>query len=177
MCFAQAVAIGEALGTLKPIGEFIGQEISASRKRAAELDAAKHEATVAKYRAQAELAAFQAKSELEWDLKWADAATSSWKDELLLIVWLIPTIGLFIPGLREGVEEGFDYLSKFSPDAPQLFMAGWAVIFAATFGLKQALQFMLPGRVANLVGAMNAATPDIPMDKAVAAQRAVSAKK
>src|SRR5690606_30535222 len=111
----------------------------------------------------------------EWDLKWADGALTSWKDEFLLLLWSIPLIGLFIPGLRPYVVDGFEYLKSFNPDAPNMFMAGWAIIFAATFGIKQALSFMLPTRYASLVTAINNASPDIPQEVMPGIQKAVSA--
>jgi hypothetical protein len=123
---------------------------------------AKADAEIAKITAEAELAAYKYKADVEWDLKWADNAQSSWKDEWLVILWSIPLVGLFLPFLRPFIMEGFVFLKQFNPEAPTWFMAGWAIIFAATFGLKQAVQLMLPSRIASLATAMGAISDDIP---------------
>lgn len=176
MCFAQAAAVGEVLGSVAPAAKWIGEKVSQHFDRQDAIVAARTEAEIATLKAKAEIAAYKVKADIEWDLKWADGAVSSWKDEALLILWSIPTIGLFIPGLRPYVIDGFEYLKSFNPDAPSMFMAGWAIIFAASFGIKQALSFMLPTRYASLVSAISNAQPDIPQDVMPEIQKAVSAK-
>lgn len=117
---------------------------------------------VKEMQARSEIALYKVKADVEWDLKWADAAQHSWKDEWLLILWSIPLCGLFIPPLRPYIIEGFEYLKAFNPDAPGWYMAGWSIIFAATFGVKNAIKFMAPGRIANLVSTIANAPDDVP---------------
>jgi hypothetical protein len=165
------------LAYLGPIGEVIkwgSGELSKWSERRDTLKTVTLEAKVASIKAQAEIAAYKAKADLEWDLKWADGASSSWKDEFMLVLWAIPMIGLFIPGIRPFIMEGFEYLKGFHQDAPEWYMAGWAIIFAATFGFKQAASLMLPGKVAKLAGALGSIPDDVPYDIAKAAQGKIS---
>lgn len=155
---------GSWLGKIGEAISWTGGQVANWQAGQTALSTAKLEAKIAALKAEAEIAAYKAKSNLEWDLKWADDATHSWKDEFLLILWSIPTIGLFIPFTRPFIIDGFEYLKTFNPDAPNWYLAGWAIIFAATFGIRQALQFMLPGKFANLVTTMGAVRPDIPDD-------------
>ena len=41
----------------------------------------------------------------------AEATDNSWKDEFALVVLLTPTVLVFIPGMRDHVNEGFAVLS------------------------------------------------------------------
>lgn len=132
-------------------------------RRRREIREAKYNVKIETLKAEAALAPFKVKSDIEWDMKWADrTGRGTWRDELLVVVWLIPTIGIFVPGLREHIREGFDLLRTVHEDGPFLFLAGWGVIFAATFGIKSALHFMLPKRYASLVSAMGSIPQDVP---------------
>lgn len=170
-----AFLLGIVPGLLGIAGK-AGDAVSSWSERQDKLAQAKLDTQLAEETARQNLAAYRVKSETEWDLKWADQASTSWKDEWLLILWSVPTIMLFIPGWpRQTVMEGFDYLKAFNPDAPSWFMAGWAIIFAATFGIKQALQFMLPSRLAGLAKVMGSLPDDIPPEAADrAAQQALA---
>lgn len=151
------------------VSEWIGQKQAINR--------AKVDAQVAKITAEAELAAYKYKADVEWDLKWAEGANTSWKDEWLVILWSIPLVGMFIPFLRDYIMEGFTFLKSFNPDAPQWFMSGWAIIFAATFGLKQAVQIMLPSRIAGMATALGAIGDDIPNTAVEKAHEVISGLK
>jgi hypothetical protein len=164
---------------ISPITSLLGIAINGLtkwREGQQQIAAAKVEATVSEYKAKAELAAYKAKADLEWDLTWAQQAQSSWKDEALLLLWALPTILLFVPGpLRASVMDGFEYLKAFNEDAPTMFMAGWAVIFSATFGMKQAMAFMLPKKAAALAQAFGTIDPDVPMEVAAQVQTNLNA--
>jgi hypothetical protein len=114
--------------------------------------------------AKGELAAHIVKSELEWDLTWAKGAQDSWKDEFLLILWAAPLIMLFIPYLAPYADVGFTNLARYHPDAPKMYMAGWAVIFSAVWGTKAAMRAMAPGRIPELIDKMGQVEDDIPDD-------------
>ncbi|MEW6121292.1 MAG: hypothetical protein AB1698_01665 [Pseudomonadota bacterium] len=141
---------------------FIAKEVSAWAERRDKLQAAELDVQLAEAKSRAELAAYKLKSDIEWDLKWADASSRSWRPEFILVLWSLPTICLFVPGLRGYVMDGFEFLKLFDPNAPAVFMAGWGIIFAATFGMKQALSFMLPGKAAKLAEAFSKVPDDIP---------------
>ncbi|MCC5780540.1 hypothetical protein H7H48_15875 [Nitratireductor sp. B36] len=153
-----------------PFAEVVVREVSAWSERRDTIRKAQLEVEVAELKAKAEIAAYKVKADVEWDLSWADAASRSWKDEFMLIIWAIPLIGLFLPGIRPFVLEGFEYLKTFHPDAPSWYMAGWAIIFAATFGFKQAVALMLPGKAAQLAGVLANIPDDIPSSVAEKAQ-------
>ena len=156
-----------------PFGEFIVKEVASWFQRRDTLKAARLEADLAEIKARAEIAAFKVKADIEWDLSWADQAKNSWKDEFMLILWALPMIGLFIPGIRPFVMEGFDFLRAFHEDAPTWYMSGWAIIFAATFGFKQAAGIMLPGKAAALAGVLANIPDDVPKGVVDKAQSAV----
>lgn len=156
-----------------PFGEMIAKEIAGWSQRRDALKAARLDADVAELKAKAEIAAYKVKADIEWDLKWADQAASSWKDEFMLIIWAMPLIGLFVPGIRPYVLDGFEYLKGFHPEAPLWYMAGWAIIFAATFGFKSAAALMLPGQAGKLAGILGAIPDDIPPAVADKAQSAI----
>jgi len=141
----------------------------------AKIKVAETDTRVALLQAQAEVAAYKVKADIEWDLKWADQASSSWKDEFLLLLWSFPLIGIFIPYTRPFVMEGFEFLKAFNPDAAYWYMAGWSIIFAATFGVRQAASLMLPGSVAKMAGALGELPDDIPEAVVVKAQASVDA--
>lgn len=169
--------ISTLIGPVGEVAKWVGSEISSWREREAARAAARLEAEIAEIKARAELAAYRVKSEVEWDMQWAQAADRSWKDEFLLLLWAAPTIGVFVPGLRPYVEDGFEFLSRFSPDAPTMFMTGWAIIFAATFGIRQAMHLMVPRQKRLLLEAMSQVPDDMPESAVYRASEALKAKK
>jgi hypothetical protein len=158
---------------LIPFGEFLAKEAADWVRRRDTLKEVTLTAEVADIKARTEMAAYRVKADLEWDISWADQASKSWKDEFMLVLWAFPLIGLFIPGIRPFIMEGFDYLRLFHSEAPTWYMAGWAIIFAATFGFKQAAALMLPGKAASLAGILAGIPGDIPPGVADKAQSAV----
>lgn len=145
-----------------PFGEFIAKEVAGWVERRDTLKAAKLDLEIAELKAKSEIVAYKVKADIEWDLKWADQAGNSWKDEFMLILWALPMIGLFIPGIRPYVTDGFDYLKVFNEDVAYWYMAGWAIIFSAVFGFKQAASFMLPGQTGKLATILSNIPDDIP---------------
>lgn len=162
MCLAQIGAATEVLGTLAPAASWVGERLSKWQNDKDRLAAAKLEAETARYNAERDLAAWKAKSDVEWDLEWAKQAGTSWRDEYLTVLFTLPLILLFLPWTREFALEGFNALKVFHPDAPTWFMAGNATVVAAAFGIKQAMNFMLPTRFAALAGVMGSLPDDIP---------------
>lgn len=164
MCLATIKATGEVLGSLAPAAEWVGDRLQKwqdDRDRLAALEMQEREARL---NAEVELAAWKVKADHEWSFEWAKQAGNSWKDEYLTILFTLPLILLFIPTTRPWVLEGFEALKYFHPDAPTWFMGGAAVVVSAAFGMKQALNFMLPARFAALAGVMSAIPDDIPSE-------------
>lgn len=152
------------------LASFVMKEVASWAERRDKLKAAELDVELAEARSRAELAIYKLKSDIEWDLKWADASSRSWRPEFILILWSLPTVCLFIPGLRGYVMDGFEFLKLFDPNAPTVFMSGWAIIFAATFGMKSATSFMLPGRAAKIAEAFAKLPDDIPIEVVERAQ-------
>jgi hypothetical protein len=79
----------------------------------------------------------KATGEIDWDLKMADASASSWKDEWLVILFSIPLILAFIPGMEDIVSSGFQQLEQM----PEWYQYSLGVIVAASFGTRAATKF------------------------------------
>ena len=90
-------------------------------------------------RAEAEAIVMQKKAtgEIDWDLEMAKGSSSSWKDEWLTILFSIPLILAFIPGMEEVVANGFARLNEM----PEWYQYSLGVIVAASFGVRSATKF------------------------------------
>ena len=67
----------------------------------------------------------------------AKGSQSSWKDEWLTILFSIPLILAFIPGMEEVVKNGFAQLQSM----PEWYQYSLGVIVAASFGVRSATKF------------------------------------
>ena len=67
---------------------------------------------VAKAKAEAVIMEKKATGEIDWDLEMAKGSQQSWKDEWLTILFSIPLILAFIPGMEEVVKNGFQQLEQ-----------------------------------------------------------------
>ena len=94
---------------------------------------------VEKTKAEAEAIVMQKKAtgEIDWDLEMAKGSASSWKDEWLTILFSIPLILAFIPGMEEVVANGFLQLQAM----PEWYQYSLGVIVAASFGVRSATKF------------------------------------
>ncbi len=98
---------------------------------------AKVKADVAKAEAEAVVMQRKATGEIDWDLEMARSSASSWKDEWLVILFSIPLILAFIPGMEDVVANGFQQLEQM----PQWYQYSLGVIVAASFGVRSATKF------------------------------------
>jgi|TARA_Y100000033_G_scaffold34286_1_gene32935 hypothetical protein len=98
---------------------------------------AKASANVAKAKAEAAIMEKKATGEIDWDIEMARASSSSWKDEWLVILFSIPLILAFIPGMEGVVQNGFDQLNRM----PEWYQYSLGVIVAASFGVRSATKF------------------------------------
>jgi hypothetical protein len=94
-------------------------------------------AKVAKAKAEAVIMERKATGELDWDLEMAKGSQSSWKDEWLTILFSIPLVMAFIPGMEEVVANGFAQLNSM----PEWYQYSLGVIVAASFGVRSATKF------------------------------------
>ena len=94
-------------------------------------------AKVARAKAEAPIMEKKATGELEWDLEMARGSQSSWKDEWLVILFSVPLILAFIPGMEGVVANGFAQLEAM----PQWYQYSLGIIVAASFGVRSATKF------------------------------------
>lgn len=94
-------------------------------------------AKVARAKAEATIMEKKATGELEWDLEMARGSQSSWKDEWLVILFSVPLILAFIPGMEDVVAHGFQQLEQM----PEWYQYSLGVIVAASFGVRSATKF------------------------------------
>ena len=92
---------------------------------------------VAKAQAEAIVMQKKATGEIDWDLEMAKGSASSWKDEWLTILFSIPVILAFVPGMEEVVANGFARLNEM----PEWYQYSLGVIVAASFGVRSATKF------------------------------------
>ena len=92
---------------------------------------------VAKAKAEAVIMEKKATGEIDWDLEMARGSQSSWKDEWLVILFSIPLILAFIPGMEEVVANGFSQLEAM----PQWYQYSIGGNVAASFGVRSATKF------------------------------------
>ena len=94
-------------------------------------------AKVARAKAEATIMERKATGELDWDLEMAKGSQSSWKDEWLTVLFSIPLVMAFIPGMEEVVANGFARLNEM----PEWYQYSLGVIVAASFGVRSASKF------------------------------------
>ena len=99
-------------------------------------------AKVARAKAEATIMEKKATGELDWDLEMAKGSQSSWKDEWLTILFSIPLILAFVPGMEEVVRNGFDRLNEM----PEWYQYSLGVIVAASFGVRSATRLFGKGK-------------------------------
>ena len=92
---------------------------------------------VAKAKAEAVIMEKNATGEIDWDLEIAKSKANSWADEWLVILFSIPLILAFVPGMEEVVANGFAQLEAM----PQWYQYSLGVIVAASFGVRSATKF------------------------------------
>ena len=102
-----------------------------------ETKAAETKARVAKSEAEAQIMLSRATSEADWEKIMAQGSQNSWKDEWLTILFSIPLILAFIPGMEEVVANGFAQLNSM----PEWYQYSLGVIVAASFGVRSATKF------------------------------------
>ena len=93
---------------LGPISELAGSFMQG------QIEKQKAKATLAqtKAAAEAEIMKTAATHDSKWEIIMAQGTQNSWKDEVITIVVLIPTILVFIPGMEDVVKNGFQRLNE-----------------------------------------------------------------
>lgn len=81
---------------------------------------------------------------IEWDMIMAKGSQDSWKDELWTIVFVIPLVMAFVPGLQPYVKMGFENLEQ----TPDWYLYGVSTLLAAAVGVKKTIGAIKKGRKA-----------------------------
>ena len=91
-----------------PISELAGSFMQG------QINKQKAKATLAqtKAEAEAEIMRTAATHDSKWEIIMAQGTQNSWKDEVVTIVILIPTVLVFIPGMEDVVKNGFARLNE-----------------------------------------------------------------
>jgi hypothetical protein len=82
--------------------------------------------------AKAEIMKTAATHDSKWELLMAESTQTSWKDELVTVIVLVPVVLVFIPGMEKVVENGFNRLSEL-PDWYQYLVF---LVCSAALGIK-----------------------------------------
>ena len=93
---------------LKPLLGVAGQAVSGF----IETKKAKAENKLTEIKANTKLKQQQIAGEVSWEASAVDQMKGSWKDEFVLLALMIPAILVFIPGMTEHGERGFEALHK-----------------------------------------------------------------
>ena len=93
---------------------------------------AKAQLKVTEIKAQTKLKQDQIAGKVAWEQSAVDQMQGSWKDELSLIVLLVPAVFVFIPGMTEHVERGFIALQQL----PEYYQHLLYIAISASFGIK-----------------------------------------
>ena len=119
--------IGAIIGPIATLaGTFLQGQLEKTR--------ANTEVKVATAKAKAAVLEKQVTGEIEWDVEAIKGSTGSWKDEWLTVLFSIPLILAFIPGMGDLVMNGFEQLSEM----PEWYQYSLGVIVAASFGVRSA---------------------------------------
>ena len=116
-----------------PVAELAGTWLNGK----VETSKANASAKVAKAKAEATIMEKKATGEIDWDIEMAKGSSNSWKDEWLTILFSIPLILAFIPGMEDVVKNGFTQLEAM----PEWYQYSVGVIVAASFGVRSATKF------------------------------------
>lgn len=116
-----------------PVAELAGTWLNGK----VETSKANASAKVAKAKAEATIMEKKATGEIDWDIEMAKGSSNSWKDEWLTILFSIPLILAFIPGMEDVVKNGFTQLESM----PEWYQYSVGVIVAASFGVRSATKF------------------------------------
>ena len=111
-----------------PISELAGSFMQS------QIEKQKAKATLAqtKAAAEAEIMKTAATHDSKWEIIMAQGTQNSWKDELVTVVILIPTILVFIPGMEDIVKNGFERLNEL----PEWYTYLLFLTVSAALGIK-----------------------------------------
>ena len=97
---------------------------------------AKSEAKLTEIKAATALKEQQIAGKVSWEASAVDQMKGSWKDELSLVVLLLPAVLVFVPGCQEYIKTGFIALQEL----PTYYQHLLYIAISASFGIKGAGQ-------------------------------------
>ena len=93
---------------------------------------AKSEAKLTEIKAATALKEQQIAGKVSWEASAVDQMKGSWKDELSLVVLLLPAVLVFVPGCQEYIRTGFVALQ----DLPSYYQNLLYIAISSSFGMK-----------------------------------------
>ena len=125
-----------------------------------ELEKLDHEAKVAKANAVLEMARQGQQQDYDLDKISQQNMAKSWKDELVLLIFLTPVVMAFVPGWDKYVENGFKAIEKM----PHWYVAIVIGMVVVIYGLRGLLKEYLQRSPANWLSKRSGTleTPDKP---------------
>ena len=93
---------------------------------------AKSEAKLTEIKAATALKEQQIAGKVSWEASAVNQMEGSWKDEVSLVVLLLPAVLVFIPGWQEFVKSGFIALQEL----PEYYQHLLYIAISASFGIK-----------------------------------------
>ena len=75
---------------------------------------------------------------------------NSWKDELILIIWLIPLIMSFIPSYSPYIEAGFSVLKNSTPEWYQYILIGMVIVIYGLRGLLRSFMQIVVSKMGGI---------------------------
>jgi hypothetical protein len=131
------------LKSLFGLGEIAGEYLKERQKLKSDLKLAKLKGQIDIQNAKVQAAIAQQKHVQTWEQTYVNQQATSWKDEVVLAVVLLPYAGAFVPVVQDYILVGFQYLEQ---------MPYWAVgltvtILLAIYGIrhKNAANIQAPG--------------------------------
>ena len=117
---------------LKPLLGVAGDMI----KGVVETKKAKATAKLTEIKAATALKQQQIAGKVSWEASAVDQMKGSWKDEVSLVVLLLPAVLVFVPGCQEYIKTGFIALQEL----PTYYQHLLYIAISASFGIKGAGQ-------------------------------------
>ena len=117
---------------LKPLLGVAGDMI----KGVVETKKAKATAKLTEIKAATALKEQQIAGKVSWEASAVDQMKGSWKDEVSLVVLLLPAVLVFVPGCQEYIKTGFIALQEL----PTYYQHLLYIAISASFGIKGAGQ-------------------------------------
>ena len=117
---------------IKPLLGVAGDMI----KGVVETKKAKAEAKLTEIKAATALKEQQIAGKVSWEASAVDQMKGSWKDEVSLVVLLLPAVLVFVPGCQEYIKTGFIALQEL----PTYYQHLLYIAISASFGIKGAGQ-------------------------------------